>query len=98
MEAEVLIKSKRRCSLCYGLNNDLEEKAGQIAHLDKNRDNHSIDNLAFYVLFIMTNMILEQVKVKTILFLKLKNIGKNSITIIHPYTKSISVRMITMDI
>ncbi|MFC8684816.1 hypothetical protein [Brevibacillus porteri] len=47
LEAEVLIKSKRRCCLCSGLNNDFEEKAGQIAHLDKNRDNNSLNNLAF---------------------------------------------------
>lgn len=47
VEADILIKSKRRCSLCFGLNNDFDEKAGQIAHLDKNRNNHTFDNLAF---------------------------------------------------
>lgn len=47
IESEVLVKSRRRCCLCFGINGDLEEKRGQIAHLDKNRDNNSIGNLAF---------------------------------------------------
>lgn len=47
IETEVLIRSKRRCCLCFGINGDEQEKSGQIAHLDKNRNNNSIDNLAF---------------------------------------------------
>src|ERR1017187_3475917 len=33
-ETAVLINSGRRCVLCFHLNGDLEEKHGQIAHLD----------------------------------------------------------------
>lgn len=47
IEADVLIKSKRRCCLCYGINYYLDEKAGQIAHLDKDNSNSKFDNLAY---------------------------------------------------
>lgn len=50
VEADVLIKSKRRCCLCYGIKNDLEEKAGQIAHLDNDCSNNKFDNLAYMCL------------------------------------------------
>jgi hypothetical protein len=33
-ETAVLVKSARRCPLCFCLEGDLEEKLGQIAHLD----------------------------------------------------------------
>ncbi len=46
-ENYVLTNSKRRCVLCYGLNGDLEEKRGQIAHLDKNCLNDAEENLAY---------------------------------------------------
>ncbi len=47
IEADVLVESRRRCCICYGLNRDLSVKAGQIAHLDKDNTNNSYDNLAF---------------------------------------------------
>jgi hypothetical protein len=47
VEAEVLIKSARRCALCYYLLGDLTEKLGQIAHIDKNPAHGMEDNLAF---------------------------------------------------
>jgi len=47
VETKVLLKSKRRCCLCFGLNNDDAEKQGQIAHIDGNRSNSKEDNLAF---------------------------------------------------
>ena len=50
VETEVLRLSKRRCCLCFGLNADLDEKKGQIAHLDKNPSNNSLNNLAFLCL------------------------------------------------
>jgi len=50
IQACVLTRSWRRCCICFGLNRDLDVKQGQIAHLDKNRDNHAIDNLAFLCL------------------------------------------------
>lgn len=47
IETDVLTRSRRRCILCYYLNGDLTEKLGQIAHLDDDRTNCSIDNLAW---------------------------------------------------
>ena len=49
-EVEVLTQSARRCALCFGLDKDSSEKQGQIAHLDKDRDNHAITNLVFLCL------------------------------------------------
>src|SRR5713101_8106635 len=46
-ETAVLIKSARRCPLCFHLNGDLTEKVGQIAHLDDDRTNGAEDNLAW---------------------------------------------------
>jgi hypothetical protein len=50
VQAEVLVKSRRRCCVCYGLNRDTTTKQGQIAHLDKNRANNEESNLAFLCL------------------------------------------------
>src|SRR5947209_4905308 len=49
-EAEVLTRCCRRCCICFGLNADLLEKQGQIAHLDKDPSNRDPDNLAFLCL------------------------------------------------
>jgi hypothetical protein len=49
-ETEVLLKSARRCALCFHLSRDLNEKTGQIAHVDKNPSNCEEDNLAFLCL------------------------------------------------
>src|SRR5271155_4843846 len=43
----VLVKSARRCPLCYHLQGDLTEKVGQIAHLDDDPTNGAEDNLAW---------------------------------------------------
>lgn len=43
---EVLVASRRRCCICFALQSDDSEKPGQIAHLDKDNSNNSIDNLA----------------------------------------------------
>lgn len=50
IEKNVLINSKRRCALCFGLNGDMAIKTGQIAHIDKNRNNDSENNLLFLCL------------------------------------------------
>ncbi len=47
---EVLLKSGRRCCLCFGLKSDYGEKNGQIAHLDHDPANDKPDNLAFLCL------------------------------------------------
>ena len=43
----VLVHSRRRCALCFGLNRDTSLKVGQIAHVDRNNANNSEDNLAY---------------------------------------------------
>jgi hypothetical protein len=50
IETSVLVKSARRCTLCFHLSCDLREKRGQIAHLDKDPSNSAEDNLAFMCL------------------------------------------------
>ena len=50
IETQVLIDSGRRCCLCFGLDGDISQKRGQIAHLDKNPSNANPDNLAFLCL------------------------------------------------
>ncbi len=47
IEKEILVKSARRCCLCYGLRGDFSEKRGQIAHIDHNPSNNSLGNLVF---------------------------------------------------
>jgi hypothetical protein len=50
IETAVLMKSARRCALCFILSRDLSEKRGQIAHLDQDPSNFAEDNLAFVCL------------------------------------------------
>jgi hypothetical protein len=47
IQAEVLVKSRRRCCVCYGLKRDADIKQGQIAHLDQDPANNNESNLAF---------------------------------------------------
>jgi hypothetical protein len=47
VETEVLIKSKRKCALCFGLMGDAKEKKGQLAHIDRNPSNAALENAAF---------------------------------------------------
>ena len=46
-ETQVLVESRRRCCICFGLHRDTKLKRGQIAHLDRNHSNAAVDNLAF---------------------------------------------------
>lgn len=50
VEVEVLLRSARRCCICYGLKGDFSEKAGQIAHVDGNAANNQVENLVFLCL------------------------------------------------
>ena len=50
IENEIFTKSKRRCCICFALNDDLAVKRGQIAHTDHNAQNDDLDNLAFLCL------------------------------------------------
>jgi hypothetical protein len=47
---EVLVSSRRRCAICFGLNRDTSLKSGQVAHLDHDATNNSPGNLAFLCL------------------------------------------------
>ncbi|MBE3025972.1 hypothetical protein [Janthinobacterium sp. GW458P] len=49
-QADVVIKSKRRCALCFGLDQNLNERVGQIAHLDGNNQNSQFGNLVWLCL------------------------------------------------
>ncbi|MBU1725611.1 MAG: hypothetical protein KJ892_17335 [Gammaproteobacteria bacterium] len=46
-QSAVLVSSRRRCCICFGLNRDTSLKQGQIAHLDQDSSNPSEENLAF---------------------------------------------------
>ena len=46
-QAKVLLQSRRRCCICFGLNRDTSIRQGQIAHLDGDSANSAEDNLAF---------------------------------------------------
>ena len=50
IEAEVLTKSARRCTLCFYVKGSLRKKHGQIAHLNRDRTDYRPDNLAFMCL------------------------------------------------
>ena len=46
-EKKVLIKSRRRCCICFWLEGIDKVQKGQIAHLDGNNENMADSNLAF---------------------------------------------------
>jgi hypothetical protein len=46
-QTEILLKSRRRCCLCFWLKGEDEVKKGQFAHLDGNHENAAEGNLAF---------------------------------------------------
>ena len=46
-QAAVLLQSRRRCCICFGLNRNTSIRQGQIAHLDGDSSNNTEDNLAF---------------------------------------------------
>ena len=47
IETLVITNSKRRCALCVGLNANWEEKKGQIAHLNGNKNDNRYKNLVW---------------------------------------------------
>jgi hypothetical protein len=47
VETNILLTSRRRCCICFGLNRDTSLKNGQIAHLDHDNSNNAESNLAF---------------------------------------------------
>jgi len=50
VQADVVIKSKRRCALCVGLNGDTSERPGQIAHLNGDHSDSRFENLVWLCL------------------------------------------------
>ena len=49
-ETKVLVRSRRRCAICFGLYRSTEVKPGQIAHLDQDNTNAKFENLVFLCL------------------------------------------------
>lgn len=47
VQKQVLLKSRRRCCLCFWLNGVDDVVKGQIAHLDQDPSNNNFENLAF---------------------------------------------------
>ena len=45
-----VLQCRRRCCICFGLNNDAEPKAGQFAHLDHDPSNNAQKNIAYLCL------------------------------------------------
>lgn len=50
VQAEVVLKSKRRCAFCVGLLNNHEVRVGQIAHINRNHEDARFENLAWLCL------------------------------------------------
>ena len=46
-ETDLFTRNGRRCAICFALQGDAALKAGQIIHLDKDPNNHEIENLCF---------------------------------------------------
>jgi hypothetical protein len=46
----VLLASRRRCCICYGLNHDDGFKEGHIAHINRDPSDSDVDNLAYMCL------------------------------------------------
>ena len=49
-QSEILVQSRRRCCVCFGIKRDESIQRGQIAHLDGDSSNNGADNLAFLCL------------------------------------------------
>lgn len=47
IEEKVIVDSRRRCCICFGLYRDFALKAGQVGHLDHDNTNNVVSNLAF---------------------------------------------------
>ena len=47
VSVDILIRSRRRCCLCYFWDFDATQKEGQLAHVDRDASNSSADNLAY---------------------------------------------------
>ncbi len=50
VETQVLVLSRRRCALCFAIDQVQDEQRGQIAHIDQNPSNDSLENLVFLCL------------------------------------------------
>ncbi len=49
-QSQALLQSRRRCAICFGLNFDTKLKRGQIAHIDQDHANATLENLVFLCL------------------------------------------------
>jgi hypothetical protein len=49
-ETAVLLLSRRRCAFCFGLDSDVTQKNGQLAHINRRPNDNRQENLAFLCL------------------------------------------------
>jgi hypothetical protein len=49
-ELDVIIRSRRRCAICFGLRQSSSVRRGQIAHLDHDPSNSDVSNLVYLCL------------------------------------------------
>ena len=49
-ETAVLLLSRRRCAFCFGLDNEVTRKDGQLAHINRKPNDNRQENLAFLCL------------------------------------------------
>lgn len=50
IQTAVLLACRRRCAMCFHLEDDLSRKEGQLAHIDRNHANSALENIAFLCL------------------------------------------------
>lgn len=50
VQADVLIKCRRRCALCVGVDGNMSERSGQIAHINGNHADNRFENLVWLCL------------------------------------------------
>jgi hypothetical protein len=50
IQTDLLLHSRRRCAICFGIKHDTTEKHGQIAHLDQDNENADFENLVWLCL------------------------------------------------
>ena len=65
VEKQLLTKSRRRCPLCFHLENDTRQKRGQIAHLDRRRSNSIQATLPSFAWTTIRSMIQSRASTRT---------------------------------
>ena len=50
VQVAVVTRCRRKCAMCFALDNDRDEKRGQLAHIDRNHSNNTMENAAYLCL------------------------------------------------